>query len=224
MTIVNASELIALCSLVVAVTAVAATIYQARLSHRHDKLTVQPFLAWGESFVQEDHGTTLSMSVENCGQGPAIIKDRWFEIDGKRFDSELDGSDLVAEVARRLVGDGARWHVQHTGLVGRQSALPAGARFVIAQVFFPGIDRTAVLVALKGGPEVDLLIEHESLHRERTTFSALHGYGPRPARRSPEPSTPPSDANAPQPTVSRAPAPPASAESSADDHASDHAP
>lgn len=224
MTIVNASEIIAFCSLVVAVTAVAATIYQARLSHRHDKLTVQPFLAWDESFVQQDQGTTLRMSVENCGQGPAIIKDRWFEIDGERFDSELDGSDLVAEVARRLVGDRARWYAQHTGLVGRQSALPAGARFVIAQVFFPGIDRAAVLSVLKDGPEFDLVIEHESLHRERTRFSALHGYGPRPAKRSPDPPTPPIGSNDPPLTVSRAPEPPASPGSSADDHANGRGP
>lgn len=170
------SDIIAICSAVVAMFAVGATIYQARLSHRHDRLTAQPFLAWSESYVQEDHGTFLTFSLTNHGQGPAIIKDRWFEIDGKRFESDLGGSDLVELVTREVLGDRVEWRLHHSGLLAKAVVLPAGAEFVIARIYFPKRDKEGVRAVLALCPEIDLKVKFESLYKEVKIFSALHGF------------------------------------------------
>lgn len=169
------SDLIAICSVIAAACAVGATLYQSRLSHRHDRLTVQPFLAWSDSYLQENHGTFLTFALKNHGQGPAIIKDRWFDIDGKRFASDLGGSDLVEEVARAVLSDRAEWHLRQSGLLAKTVVLPAGAEFNIARIYFPGRDKEGVRAVFALCPEIDLKVRFESLYGETKFFSALHG-------------------------------------------------
>lgn len=169
------SDIIAASSAVVALCALAATGYQTHLSHRHDKLSVQPILVWSESYVQEDHGTFLTFKLMNHGQGPALVKDRWFEVDGKRFESELGGSDLVEAVARKLLGSRVQWYLRESGLPGKAIALPAGAETIVAKTYFPKRDKEGVRTVLATCPTVDLIFQYDSLYKEGRTFSALRG-------------------------------------------------
>lgn len=169
------SDVVAICSAIAAASAVVATIYQSRLSHRHDRLTVQPFLAWSEDYVQETHGTHLTFTIKNHGQGPAIIKERWFEIDAKRFATDVGGSDLVEEMAHAVLGNRAEWYLRQSGLIAKTAILPAGTEFTVARIYFPGRDKESVRAVFALCPEIDLKVRFESLYGEAKSFSALHG-------------------------------------------------
>lgn len=71
---------IALAALVVSVSAVAVGIYEAALQRRHDRAEVWPHLEL--STFTTPNGASLS--VENTGIGPAIIKSVVITVDGKR--------------------------------------------------------------------------------------------------------------------------------------------
>lgn len=64
----SSSDLVALGSLATAVCALIATIWQAAISRKHNRLSVRPVLTL---YRQENDGV---ITVRNNGSGPAIIK------------------------------------------------------------------------------------------------------------------------------------------------------
>lgn len=169
------SNIIALSSAVVALCALIATGYQIYLSHRHDRLIVEPFPVWSESYLQEDSGTYLVFTLMNHGQGPALMEDRWFELDGNKFESDFNGSDLVEAVTKQVFGQKVLWQLRQSSLCGKTNVLPAGGELVVAKIYFPQRDKDGVRAALATCPEVDLMVVYSSLYKERKRFSALHG-------------------------------------------------
>jgi hypothetical protein len=77
---------IALTALVVSVSAVAVGIYEAALQRRHDRAEVWPHLEL--STFTTPNGASLS--VENTGIGPALIKSVVVTVDGKRAHNWTD--------------------------------------------------------------------------------------------------------------------------------------
>ena len=141
---------IALCALLVSGIAAGASAYQTYVINQQYQASVWPYLRF--SFSSSD--TDLSLTVENYGLGPALI--RTFEItrDGKPIAS-------LAPYVVRL--ETSREHATvGTEVLGPGSVLPAAA--------------TAPLLTVKGGPRmVQTLLAHQSSYDVAICYCSLLG-------------------------------------------------
>ena len=79
--------------LMIALCALFASIWQGRIAHRHNKLTVKPYL--DSSIVQEND--THKVTFSNEGFGPAILKKISFSYQGKTYDSLYEALEAANE-------------------------------------------------------------------------------------------------------------------------------
>ncbi|MFN8972730.1 MAG: hypothetical protein ACK5VZ_06615 [Alphaproteobacteria bacterium] len=70
----SAETYIAFSSAVVAVCALVVTIWQGRQNHKHNMLSVRPFLSTVEYNTEHGSIQQITFMLVNCGIGPAIIK------------------------------------------------------------------------------------------------------------------------------------------------------
>ena len=76
----NASIVVAICATVIAVLSLAVSVYEARATRRHDRISVRPFL---ELRVGLRQGSTAGLQLINAGLGPAAITKTVLTLDGK---------------------------------------------------------------------------------------------------------------------------------------------
>lgn len=79
--------------LVIALCALFASIWQGRIAHRHNKLTVKPYL--DSSIVQENDTHTVTFSNE--GFGPAILKKISFGYQGETYGTLYEALEVAKE-------------------------------------------------------------------------------------------------------------------------------
>lgn len=120
--------------LIISLCAIFLTIYQAVLTRKHNWLSVRPHLVWDIRKTRFHTGIELCFVLQNKGIGPAIIKDRYFILDGDRFDS--DKSDEVESLAKALIGNKFPFHLYRHGLPGRGVAIAPGGEIVVAHLIF----------------------------------------------------------------------------------------
>ncbi|OUR82696.1 hypothetical protein A9Q75_05245 [Colwellia psychrerythraea] len=82
----DASDYIALASMLVAIVALVATLYQSHLSKEHNKLSVVPHLIVHRYTVDE----SCKFTLENNGLGPAIIKEFKLVASGKEISGFIE--------------------------------------------------------------------------------------------------------------------------------------
>ncbi|MCE7993977.1 MAG: hypothetical protein HEP71_18455 [Roseivirga sp.] len=93
--------------LIIAISALVVSIWQVQLAHRHNKLTVKPYLRFQLSdsdFGDQDFSHRLSLI--NSGQGPAIIQSIDFEVEGKKttnFTEALVLSGVTGVIGRHFL-------------------------------------------------------------------------------------------------------------------------
>jgi hypothetical protein len=76
----NASIVVAICATVIAVLSLAVSVYEARATRQHDRISVRPFLELRASLRQ---GSTAGLQLINAGLGPAAITKTVLTLDGK---------------------------------------------------------------------------------------------------------------------------------------------
>ena len=94
--------------LLIALTAVAVSVWQGRISQRqleiameHNKLTVRPYL---EFLKNIDGGAgTLEIELSNQGYGPAVVKRFVIEYDGKEYDAWNPVLEAAGETKLRQI-------------------------------------------------------------------------------------------------------------------------
>ena len=171
----TSSDVIATCSVAVALLAFFATTWQAWLAHKHNRLSVRPFLAWHINRDSSSDGATITYSVKNLGLGPAVVKDRYFTKDGARFATPTLATDEVSVFLSSVLENKLRYQLRTFGLPGRGAAIPSQGEVVIGRIHFPGA-RTEQLDSFEEmAGDVDFHVEYESMYQERFYFSALHG-------------------------------------------------
>ncbi|MEH0739959.1 hypothetical protein H4F05_00435 [Vibrio cholerae] len=93
----EASDIIALSSLVIAALAFVVTIWQSVLAREHNRLSVRPYL---EVLGDFSFDSPISVKIVNHGVGPAILKSISAEIDGYiiPLESPLDYQKLISNL------------------------------------------------------------------------------------------------------------------------------
>lgn len=167
------SDIIATCSVVVAVLAFAATAWQAWLAYDHNRLSVRPLLAWHIRRETSADGATVTYVLKNLGLGPAVIKDRYFTKDGSRFQAPALATDEVNAFVASVLASKVAYHLKTFGLPGRGAAIPSQGEVVIGEIFFPSarLEQLSTFEELAGN--IDFHVKYESMYREAFTFSAL---------------------------------------------------
>ncbi|MCA3903792.1 hypothetical protein JKP31_21220 [Vibrio vulnificus] len=150
----EASDVIALSSLAIAVLAFFVTVWQSILARKHNRLSVRPFV---EVLGDFSFNNPISVKIVNHGVGPAIIKSISAEIDGYRIPLSK------ADDYQRLISDlHYPEHSMRMFLLDSQLVLGVGTEQEI--ICFPGSEqdeeyRQAVLTKLPY-----LIFEYECLY------------------------------------------------------------
>jgi hypothetical protein len=76
----DASVVVAICATVIAVASLAVSVYEARATRRHNRISVRPFL---ELRVGLSQGRTAGLQLINAGLGPAAITRTVLTLDGE---------------------------------------------------------------------------------------------------------------------------------------------
>ena len=76
----GASVVVAVCATVIAVVSLAVSVYEARASRRHNRISVRPFL---ELRVGLSQGRPAGLQLINAGLGPAVITRTVLTLDGQ---------------------------------------------------------------------------------------------------------------------------------------------
>lgn len=111
--------------IVVSVSAISLTVFQAMSTRRHARLSVQPRLDWS---VSVGMGGEVTYALVNDGFGPAILQRLDLQLDGETVGP--DGPATCAEIDRRLGREGDAWDTRCFDMEG-DFVLRAGDTVVI---------------------------------------------------------------------------------------------
>lgn len=135
----STSDVIATCSVFVAVLALFATAWQAWLSHRHNRLSVRPLLVWHIERTTHTGSSSIVYVVKNLGLGPALVQDRYFTKDDIRFSPPDFKLDEVEAFLSTVLGQKVQYHLKQFGLPGKMAAIPSQCEVRVAHIEFPDI-------------------------------------------------------------------------------------
>lgn len=150
--------------LILSICAIFLTVYQAAQTRQHNRLSVRPHLVWDIRKIWGDTCVEVCFSLHNKGVGPAIIKDRYFLLNERRFEGEEP--DEVQSLAHSLIGTSFDFHLHHHGLPGIGAALTAGSDFLVAHVVFVGTNRPDEKQLNDIMERAQFKAKYESLYRE----------------------------------------------------------
>jgi len=159
--------------LVISVVALGCSTYAILLNRKHQRLSVVPHLEWHTDRTRAKEGTTFTFTLKNTGMGPAIILDRWFSLDGKRYGTNL--ADPMPELAELCFRGKSAFALKRNGSPGVGSILPAGQNICIAELFVPGFQRDQDAAISKLLERVDFAARYQSLHGEVFSFGTQEG-------------------------------------------------
>jgi hypothetical protein len=147
---------ISLASAVVAACALGITVWQACLTRKHNQLSVQPYLTTSQFENAENHVFTLTISLENCGIGPAIIKNFIF----------FDGDQEIARNNYHLVESYLKnnilsAYVFYFGFCVPGFAISAGTNHLLLQ-----ITSTSGPVNMSLINRLNIIVEYQSIYQD----------------------------------------------------------
>ncbi len=169
---ITSSDIIAICSVIVAALAFAVTLWQAKVARMHSRLSVRPLLVWHSHRINAEKGSRISFSVRNHGLGPAIVTARYFTKEGNRFHPPGLKTDEVADFLTYLFAKKIEYRLLQYGLPGQDSAIPAGTEIVVADVDFPAIPSVNFDTLNSTTRDVNFVVEYKSLYEETFKLNA----------------------------------------------------
>jgi hypothetical protein len=156
---------IALAATFISGCALFATIWQAHISRKHNRISVQPSLVWNRKQSITNAGIEVAFSIKNCGAGLAMVRDRFFIIDGQRFETSTN-QDEILELAETLLGQKLPYVIREHGLPGIGSSIPPNEESLVVKIFFPGANSPLLNSALSGLAGVNFCLAYKSLYDE----------------------------------------------------------
>ena len=165
----KSSDIIAFCSLSVAVLVFLATAWQVWVSHKHNRLSVRPFLVLDTSRRIDLRHAGITYSVKNLGLGPAIIRDRYFTKNNERFTPSGIAIDEVKAFIEHVLGQQIPYRLHTFGLPGKNSAISSQGEVVVADIEFPTLKENLVPILQEISGDIGIHINYESMYGE--TFS-----------------------------------------------------
>lgn len=91
-----------LAAVVIACIALGATFWQARISHRHNRLSVRPVIETHVAWSNDRCGLHVALTLENRGIGPGTITDLYLKRGGQRLSTPSVADHIVAAYVAEL--------------------------------------------------------------------------------------------------------------------------
>lgn len=167
------SDIIAYSSVVIALCALFATVWQAQLAYKHNRLSIKPVLVW--HIARKDVGENscgICFSLRNLGMGPAIIRDRYFSKDGVRFEVLSIKTNEVRDFVDHVYGSQIQYKLKNFGLPGKNSAMANGQEIIVADVEFPSLPLDQIQTAINLAGSVEFHVKYESIYEEKFELEA----------------------------------------------------
>lgn len=143
---------------------------QAAIAREHNKMSVLPILVHHLGWHNTPDGLLVSLSMKNVGVGVALVTDRFFAIEGKRFSPERKSStieELVDHIFKRTL----QYKILATEFFGPAARIPAGASFDIVKILFPKAHPGLREIVEAMTKEVAFEVVYESVYKESFKFS-----------------------------------------------------
>lgn len=86
----------------IACIALGATLWQARISHQHNRLSVRPVIETHVAWSNDRDGPHLTVSLENRGIGPGTITDLFLKRGGQKMASPSSTDHIVKAYVAEL--------------------------------------------------------------------------------------------------------------------------
>lgn len=160
-------DVISVSSVVIAVCALGATIYQAHLSQQHNRLSVKPVLIMTDRRETQGLGSEFHFSIDNCGIGPAMVVDRYFLVDGVRFEASGRSGDTVAELMNHVFQKRYAYELLEHGFPGPKAVFAVDESFTLARIRFPTANGLILDAVSQELDRIVLVVDYESMYRER---------------------------------------------------------
>lgn len=109
------------------------------------------------------------MTIRNVGVGPALVIDKYFTVNGERFNPH--GGDVVVSICEKILGDIFKYKVRRNGMFGGKAVLPPGAEIVIVQLFFPDVGFDEKNEILHIASRAVFVVKYKSLYGKDFVFS-----------------------------------------------------
>lgn len=165
------ADIIATVSLAVAVLALIFTAWQAWITRRHSRLSVKPLLSWGTHKTLTAATFEIVSILTNKGLGPAIVVDRYFTLDGKRYTPKDSSQTLIESLVTDLLPSDLKVHVARQALPGIRSPLLPGDHMEIAHLIFPPFAYDYSEEIEKRMACVQFIVVYEDIYGQRSTFT-----------------------------------------------------
>ncbi len=166
----NQETLVSGGSAVIALCALFATVWQAYVTRRHNKLSVTPFLT---TWIHSDgKNGEYAVDLVNNGVGPALIESVQIFVDGRECHGQ---STQPAEMAVDLLFNDYEHESTHA-YVAKGYMMPTKERVPIARICFTGQKKPppdAIDAALKRSK---ILVKYKSIYNESKIFDSDKDY------------------------------------------------
>lgn len=165
----------ALTSAFIAIAAWALTFYQAVQTKKHNKLSVKPILRiWTDHDLVINHQTGLSeihysISLNNIGIGPALIKSFNFYVDNQK----IDGARI--EPIDKTIGilfPTSTPSVIKKSYLAKDGALSPNGSITIVYLIFPNSTAPTTTVLEHTLKRAKLVIHYQSIYNEEFIFDS----------------------------------------------------
>jgi hypothetical protein len=154
----SAEIYIAIASTIIALCALGITLWQAHLSYKHNKLSVQPLLATHETHNKKDDTGYVLFELNNCGIGPAIIKN--FTLLYGDQEVARNNRKQYADYLENLVAD---CNEKYTGSLVPGGALQVSERHPLF-AFQYDLEKKNIDFVHK----LNIIVEYQSIYRGKT--------------------------------------------------------
>lgn len=143
---------------------------QAAITRGHNKMSVMPILVHHVGWHNEAAGLTVTFKLKNVGVGVALVTDRYFTFEGKRFIPQR-ASNMVEELLELIFKRALNYQLITSDFFGPSARIPPGAEFTIAKILFPNshIHLRAVIEAMIN--KASFVVVYESVYKEAFIFS-----------------------------------------------------
>lgn len=159
-------------AVIVAAAALFVAYRQWAISRHHNKISVAPMLKFHIDCDLNDAGIEYSVILENVGLGTAYVTDRYFTLNDQRF-APNNVRRTVRELCAKVFDNNYRYIIKSEGMVGAASAIPAGARIVIAKIFFAGVRAEQQEQLENVLDQIDMIVECKCAYGQKYSTATI---------------------------------------------------
>jgi hypothetical protein len=144
---------------------------QAAITREHNKMSVMPILVSHEGWHNGPDELVVSLTIKNVGVGVALITDRFFTFEGKKFAPQRE-STTVEELLELIFKRTLKYEIINSEFFGTSARIPPGASYTLAKILFPNPHPNLREVVEAMINKATFIVTYESVYKEPFTYNS----------------------------------------------------